>query len=80
MTLNNNITSQFFFNHNYNDVYDIQCAWDNLKFNLEASISPKVPFYHNLNPELVMHSVYHNKTGISEIEHVSWSQLQLSAH
>ena len=63
-----------------NDNDYIQIAFEELKSSIRATISPKAQLYLSFNPELVVHPIYEEKTGVNELERRSWSRLRLSAH
>lgn len=63
-----------------NNVNDVQIALDDLKRKLSISDSSRVQLYRSINREFTVHDIYSSKTGVSELDRVSWTRLRLSAH
>ena len=47
---------------------------------VNTSDSSKCTYYKIVNPDMKVHAIYSCKSGINELEQISWTKLRISAH
>ncbi|MPC71016.1 hypothetical protein E2C01_065283 [Portunus trituberculatus] len=79
MSYNDQVSKYIISNLTCNNIDEVEEDKQNVKMSIINSGSNILSFYKKKNPNLVMHEIYRNKH-VNDIERISWTRLQLSAH
>ena len=76
----NDKVSRYINDMTLSDFNDVEEDKHRMRLNIRNSLSNRLTFYKQINPDLLVHDIYTRSTRVNEIERVSWTRLRLSAH